>query len=906
MIPQKLEIKNFLSYGATIQTIDFKDYPLICLSGRNGSGKSALLDAITWAVWGQARKIAGVAKADEGLLRLGQTHMMVSLSFEFNKRLYRVRREFAKTYGKNYVALDLELYNPDNKAFITLSDKTIRSTQAKIERLLGLDFDTFVNSAFIRQGHSNEFSKKSPKERKEIIARILGLSRYDVYKACSLDHAKTFLEERKMLTKLQEQIAEELSHDRELCDSFTKEKEHLKKLEEELTCGQKRIEKLEKDRLKVLQQKQHHELLEHEALMLQKKIDEQRHRFVTLVAQWRNVHARMLLLPSLPELEKEKQQLFLKEAHYRKQHQKSLVLHEGMLKAKEVYQVAYQRHRDKKEQQLCICRRELEHDTFLAKQMMFAKEEKEKRYDVLTEKGKQREKEKQAMKMQLKELPSLLAKKAILTAQFEKRRTFYQVFMQKNNWIATQLEELSRKKKVVLESSDPSCPLCEQVLTIKRKQFLYHKFKGREDFLARRHVRLSQIIAKLKKLLIDQHAAIEGLSKNETVLQAHAHNEQQKEKEYQEIMHERQELAKAIKEQERELAVLNNKIAKQQRQLTQKEKALEEELNKEAELVVLCEKLNSITKEREAIAYNKDAHQAVLSKINKLEVQLMQAAEMQQDMAKQATRKANIAHNSSLLKEMNKSLQKITLKSKEASLQAGALKSCDSNVIKAKEVVAQLHAEKQNHFQALGRLENELKRIERIRQEHEKHSKRLSFLTEEISGFQALSGVLGKDGLQALLIEEAIPEIEEAANAILARLTDNRSQIFIDSLRDLKKGGVKETLDIRISDESGVRPYEMFSGGEAFRIDFALRIAISKLLARRSGTPLQTLIIDEGFGSQDEDGLNRLMTAIHAIRRDFSRVIVVSHLSVFKDNFPVHFVIDKAPSGSMVSVVERG
>jgi exonuclease SbcC len=166
--------------------------------------------------------------------------------------------------------------------------------------------------------------------------------------------------------------------------------------------------------------------------------------------------------------------------------------------------------------------------------------------------------------------------------------------------------------------------------------------------------------------------------------------------------------------------------------------------------------------------------------------------------------------------------------------------------------------------------------------------------------------MFGRDGIQALLIEEVIPEIEQEANRLLSKLTDNKSQIFIESLRDLKKGGVKESLDIHISDASGIRPYEMFSGGEAFRIDFSLRIAISKLLARRAGTALQTLIIDEGFGSQDEEGLQRLMDAIHAIQKDFSRIIVVSHLHALKDNFPVHFIIQKGALGSSVQVEERG
>jgi exonuclease SbcC len=70
-----------------------------------------------------------------------------------------------------------------------------------------------------------------------------------------------------------------------------------------------------------------------------------------------------------------------------------------------------------------------------------------------------------------------------------------------------------------------------------------------------------------------------------------------------------------------------------------------------------------------------------------------------------------------------------------------------------------------------------------------------------------------------------------------------------------KKGEIAETLNIKIFEGHGTRDYEMFSGGEAFRIDFAIRIALSRLLARRAGAPLPTLIIDEGFGTQDTDGI---------------------------------------------------
>ncbi len=205
-----------------------------------------------------------------------------------------------------------------------------------------------------------------------------------------------------------------------------------------------------------------------------------------------------------------------------------------------------------------------------------------------------------------------------------------------------------------------------------------------------------------------------------------------------------------------------------------------------------------------------------------------------------------------------------------------------------------------------GRLENERENLLILKKEYARQKEEISSLKQTIDDYQILATTFGKDGIQALLIEEALPEIEQEANSLLNQLTNNQSHIFIESLRDLQKGGTKETLDIKISDAQGIRPYELFSGGEAFRIDFALRISISKLLARRAGTSLQTLIIDEGFGSQDEEGLSHIMDALHKIQSNFCKIIIVSHLTSMKDQFPVHFNIEKGAQGSIVNVIEQG
>jgi exonuclease SbcC len=126
--------------------------------------------------------------------------------------------------------------------------------------------------------------------------------------------------------------------------------------------------------------------------------------------------------------------------------------------------------------------------------------------------------------------------------------------------------------------------------------------------------------------------------------------------------------------------------------------------------------------------------------------------------------------------------------------------------------------------------------------------------------------------------------------------------VKIETQRETKKGDTVETLDIKIADELGTRNYEMFSGGEAFRIDFAIRIALSKLLARRAGAPLPTLIIDEGFGTQDSNGLEKLKEAIISIQDDFEKILVVTHIEEFRDAFPTRIDIVKTAEGSTIQV----
>jgi len=220
----------------------------------------------------------------------------------------------------------------------------------------------------------------------------------------------------------------------------------------------------------------------------------------------------------------------------------------------------------------------------------------------------------------------------------------------------------------------------------------------------------------------------------------------------------------------------------------------------------------------------------------------------------------------------------------------------------AEKVYRELKEQERSLQDKLVEIQTNLRRCAQLEMERQENIKALQLVAKEKSVYDELATAFSKKGIQAMIIESALPETEEEANRLLGRMTDNRMHLRIESQRDTKKGDTIETLEIKISDELGTRNYELFSGGEAFRVNFALRIALSKLLARRAGAPLPTLIIDEGFGTQDSTGREKLVEAINSIQDDFQKILVITHIEELKDAFPVRIEVTKTEEGSTFSL----
>ncbi|MEA2477790.1 MAG: repair protein SbcC/Rad50, partial [Actinomycetota bacterium] len=168
MRPLSLKVKAFTSFRDE-QSIDFSDLDLFVLWGPTGSGKSSLLDAITYALYGYVERVGREAAQ---LVSQGQPRMAVTLDFAVGDAVYRVSRSTTAT-GQSKVLLERR----EGAEWASYGEGADSVTQVKsiICELVGLDYDAFTRSVILPQGKFAEFLTGDATKRREILTELLGL-----------------------------------------------------------------------------------------------------------------------------------------------------------------------------------------------------------------------------------------------------------------------------------------------------------------------------------------------------------------------------------------------------------------------------------------------------------------------------------------------------------------------------------------------------------------------------------------------------------------------------------------------------------------------------------------------------------------------------------------------------------
>lgn len=168
MRPLRLELRGFTAFRETA-ILDFEDRRLFAITGPTGSGKSSLLDAMTWALYGQVPR---VGRETRQLITQGAESMAVLLDFSFRGDRYRVSRKTPSTAGTRLEQLGA------NGEWRLLADRASQVSEL-VTSLLGLDFQTFTKTVLLPQGEFDTFLQGDVRQRREILTGLLGLNRYE-------------------------------------------------------------------------------------------------------------------------------------------------------------------------------------------------------------------------------------------------------------------------------------------------------------------------------------------------------------------------------------------------------------------------------------------------------------------------------------------------------------------------------------------------------------------------------------------------------------------------------------------------------------------------------------------------------------------------------------------------------
>lgn len=853
MIPFYLRISGFLSYRDAVE-LDFKTIDLACISGHNGAGKSSLLDAITWSLFGEARG----KSSDIINLNADVKAAEVALIFEHEGNTYRVQRTLPRNKS---TVLEFQVRAEDS--WRPLTEKTTRETQARIIQTLRLDYETFVNASFFLQGKADQFTQQNATKRKEVLSNILGLEAWEEYRSRTAEKRKAI--EREVdeidgrIAEIDEELAEEEARKARLAELET----NLKRLTSARSAQESVLENLRKN-----------------AALL----DEQRKLTSTLLTGLERSKTALAGLETRLAARQVDRATYADLADRAKEIEARYEEWQSVRRELENWERIASRFREHEKERAPLLERIAAEKARLEEERRALLEEEEKvekqrlEIEELTV-------EIEKKRASLEEAEARVKERVELEQKRNEARERQAALKVENEALKLEMNQLKGRIEALQSADGATCPLCGQELSEKHRRSTLEQLESEGKEKGNKYRANTDESKSLAVEITHCQSRITDL--------ASAENERIR---YAGEVSQLTERMEQLKSRMKDWETTGKKRLKQVEKLLESGKYAADEKKQLAKL----------DKELAKLGYDASAHDEARQR----EADLRSADEEYGSLksAKEVIRQID-GEIDNLEEERKKRKAEIEEQQKEYDAALSVLNEAQANAPDLDEAERELFRVREEENKVRSELGGAQQRVDILKTQRERKmdfEKEREEFQKQIARHRTLERAFGKDGVPALLIEQALPQIEAKANEILDRLSDGQMSIrFITQTeyKDKKRDDLRETLDIQISDSAGIRNYEMYSGGEAFRVNFAIRLALSEVLAQRKGARLQTLVIDEGFGSQDIQGRQRLIEAINLVKGDFAKILVITHLDELKDAFPTRIEIEKGERGSTVRII---
>jgi exonuclease SbcC len=958
MRPIRLELENFTIFRGR-HSIDFSGLRFFIIQGRTGAGKTSLIDAMCYALFGKVPRHGDRRELHEHLISKGTDHMRVFLEFSVRDKRYAIERAVRKGRGE-------VRFWEGNKP------KNVKANELPelVKRVLGVDYDTFTKVILLPQGQFDRFLKpERPQQRREILNKLLGMD------ALIEKMAELIRETKRQIENRLESITASLH---EL--SFAT-KEELERVGKEITLLEKDLNLLEEEKKKLqerLNVASHRDRLQGELAECQRQLAELLEKAKDMEQLERNLQVMEELSSYAPYVEsfkslsqREEQEIkeikslrekLAKLSHQREQFQGQLekyrqewerlgeydVQIEQLTKDLERLKNALEKHRErnqklkeleKVEDEIKTLQEEVKNLTERTDRgEKYIKELREKTEDL--EEKQKRLLELNPIKIKLDEvrreresLELLKKEKESLEAQLEKIRE--DIKDKENSLIRFHVEHI----RAHLKEGD-LCPVCGNVIT------QLPPAKPSENF--------ETIKRELDKLKALEAEHLEKKARIESKLSAL----EEKERELRQLLNEWEEEEK-FEEEYRGLQKTQAELEENRRKLKQAEEKLK---NLKEELSTKRERLSTSEGKREKLQTSIKEIEEHLAIEGFWEVKEQDIREKQIQLKTLKDRRDMIRNNYTAISEQLRSVEleekkvQTTLLERERNIQSlkeekervaknlepaikkfglGTVQELEK-LIKPKEYIERRKQELEDYKRKIAllkekeqRLKEELKnfegveptqeikaKLQQVEEEHKNKSVQLGHLREQKTRIEE-----GLKRREELLKDQEELQRKEGIYRILERdfradrLQEFLSQIMLQRiiaranfyLQKFTAGAYEYDLegsDILVIDRltGHKRSVSTLSGGETFLASLSLAFGVSDIISKNA--PIESLFIDEGFGSLDRETREGLSQFFEMIKLNANRMVgIISHLEDLAEKFDQRIEVVKRGDRSFVSVI---
>lgn len=795
----RLKLSNFRQYKDT--EIFFPQKGLIGIVGNNGSGKSTILNAIRWALYG---RYDGVTQKQ--LKRLDSPNnaaTYIELDFVLDGDYYRVRRDLNTSNKRNYIKKNKELVASG-----------ITAINEYIHKLLKMDEKAFENCYYAKQGEFDSLIKMNEAPRFQMISKLLNVDAID--KAAEISRKKA-REVDVYIKTLEEFLTNETNHEALLKDLLSKQmllSKELKNTEEALSFCGKKHEEIKKTLAEY--ERKHQLFIERNETLNKLKTEKDSLEKYSL----KNIEAELM------ELE-----------HIKVEYEKNFDKKNEFITANDEFQeMNALRHRliDLKRLRDELKNKKAEQNSILTTLDEVKNELKKDIYNNLN----------LYLNELQEEMEKLTKKKETLNHKLIKQRSEIEFL---GNKYREQVNEINSFDAL---NENVPCPTCSQPLSKE------HKIKHLANLEEEKQI-IENKIRSIKKQYDDNNELLNTVNQKEVELTNKINHLQNKVRLNKQIL-------------ENKLNELETKLKQNQ----EEEKALSSKI-KEFE--------SSIHKDSDSFKKYSEKYFAELQiKLNELRIIYEKMLIAEEKIKKIETLKKDKEKIKKDIEDLNEEIKKTKRELKKIGFEETKFNELKNKERKIQQDYFDIKEKKNQIVFALDNLKEKIFDCNKNIELHSKRKKELKNKRKEHAKLMYLNDLLKQYKID-YLNKDISPALSQTMSNLIDLLTGGKYH----------KIDLDENFNTYLYRNNERLPISMFSEGERQLVAIVQRLAISQLLSVQIGEkPLELIMLDEIFGSMDNERQDALIEMFQSLTRTFNQIIIVSHNEYVKDSFEHTLVIE--------------